>query len=170
MQLLLRRSQAKTTFGRPVFKLWAKLEFEGDEDTLIRHYRFESAMLIEAEQPGLLRRSILVGGGVWLLVLMVLGGVSLQLGGIVGFVAGLAAGWLFFDRTRETVFVKDLIHGRFFDCYSVIDLARKEAWLGLITSFLRQVMESARHWDGTEAMPIDALSKQEAKFVVIRGL
>jgi len=170
MQLLLRRSQAKTTFGRPVFKLWAKLEFEGDEEAIIKRYSFQSAILIERSQPSLLRRSGLVGVIFMAVVVAVLADFGWQLAGTLGVLGGLAAGWLYFDRNRETIFVKDLIHGRFFDCGSIIDLVRKEAWLGIVTSFLRQVMESAKHWDGTEAMPIDALSKQEAKYVVIRGL
>ena len=70
----------------------------------------------------------------------------------------------------ETIYVKDLIHGRYFACPSIIELARKEAWLGVVSSFLRQVMESAKYWDGTEVVPVDALSRAEAKFVVIRGI
>ena len=62
------------------------------------------------------------------------------------------------------------MHGRYFKCRSVIDLARKEASLGVISSFLRQVMESAKTWDGAEVHDIEALSREEAKSVVIRGL
>jgi len=171
MQLLFKRSQASSRLlGRPTFKLWAQIEFENDEAELIRYYRFERTKLVEAVQPGLLRRSALFGAAVLVICFIFLAGTSWQMAGAIGTIGGLAAGWLYFDRNRETIFVKDLIHGRYFDCKSVIELARKEAWLGLITSFLRQVMESAKHWDGTEAVPIDALSKQEAKFVVIRGL
>jgi hypothetical protein len=170
MQLLLRRSQTKPFFRRPVFKLWAQLEFEHDEVALIQHYRFQGARLIETVQPGLLRRSAFAGGITLAFLTAALWQTNIQLAGIVGAVGGLAVGWLYYDFNRETIYVKDLIHGRFFRCRSVIELARKEAWLGVVTSFLRQVMESAKHWDGTEAVPIDALSKEEAKYAVIRGL
>jgi len=171
MQLLFKRSQGKTAIlSRPVFRLYARIEFEDDEEAIVDHYRFESAKLIEAVQPGLVRNTVLIGFVVFLICLALLAGLDRQLAFGAGLLGGIAAGWLYFDRNRETIFVKDLIHGRYFDCKSVIELARKEAWLGLITSFLRQVMESAKHWDGTEAMPIAALSKQEAKYVVIRGL
>ncbi|MEJ8574155.1 hypothetical protein [Microbaculum marinum] len=171
MQLLLKRSQGTTAIlARPVFRLYARVEFEDDEEAIVKRYRFESAKLIVAIQPGLLRRSALVAAAVFVTCFILLARTSWQLAGLLGVVGGGAAGWLYFDRARETIFVKDLIHGRYFECKSIIELARKEAWLGLITSFLRQVMESAKHWDGTEAVPIDALSKQEAKYVVIRGL
>lgn len=171
MQLLFRRSQGRSTFGKPVFKLWAQMEFEDDEHTIISHYRFENAKLIEAFEPSLIRRSLLAGAGIFILASIVLWiPMGFQYGLLTGFIFGCLAGWLYFDRHRETIYVRDLIHGRTFDCRSVIDLARKEAWLELITAFLRQVMETARNWDGTEAVPIDALSKQEAKYVVIRGL
>lgn len=173
MKLLFRRSQAKTIFGRPVFKLWARMEFEDDEHELVRYYRFEAAKLIEVIQPGLIQRSILAGFGAFSLCLIGLWAVNVvgfELMLISSFVLGLAGGWIYFDRRRETIFVRDLIHGRYFKCRSIIDLARKEAWLELITSFLRQVLETAKYWDGTEAVPIDALSKQEAKYMVISGL
>lgn len=172
MQLLFRRSQGRGKWGRPNFKLWAQMEFEDDEETIISHYRFENAKLIEAIEPSLLRRSILVGLGTFVaatIVFIVLG-LAVTAAMLMALAATLPIGWLYFDRNRETIYVRDLIHGRTFDCRSVIDLARKEAWLELITAFLRQVMETARYWDGTEAVPIDALSKQEAKYVVIKGL
>lgn len=170
MKLLLKRTQSKSKLGMPIFKLWAQIEFEDDEEALIRHYRFAGAKLIEAFQPGLVRRSAIVGVAVFLICLVSLWGMSFQIASGGGLVLGGLLGWLYYDHNRETIFVKDLIHGRYFRCDSVIDLARKETWLGVVTSFLRQVMESAKYWDGTEVVPIDALSKAEAKFVVIRGL
>lgn len=170
MQLLFRRSQGRSTFGKPIFKLWAQMEFENDERTIINHYHFENTKLIEAIQPGLLRRSALVGLVAFIVCMIVFSRLGFQISALLGLFAAGGAAWIYFDQNRETIFVNDLIHGRTFDCRSVIDLARKEAWLELITAFLRQVMETARHWDGTEAVPIDALSKQEAKYVVIKGL
>lgn len=176
MKLLLRRSQSLTRlpeglarFRRPVFKLWAMLEFEGDEQKLIDTYHFADTMLIEAIQPTLIRNTAIIGVGAFVVAYLLFSGAGF-FGILLALAAGGGAGWIYFDRTRETIFVRDLLHGRYFDCKSVIALARKEAWLGVVTSYLRQVMESAKHWDGTEVREIEALSKEEAKLVAIRGL
>ncbi len=31
-------------------------------------------------------------------------------------------------------------------------------------------MESAKHWDGTETIDVEALPKEQAKYVMIKGL
>jgi len=82
----------------------------------------------------------------------------------------IGRGYHYFHKHRGTILVRDLIHGRYFACDSVIDLARKEAWLETICAYFRQVMESAKHWDGTAHIPIEALPKDEARQVIIRGL
>lgn len=171
MQLLFRREQTAGRVGQVKFQLWSKVELDDDETKIVKRYRFENAVLIEAVQPTLIRRSILIGAGV-LVVLM--GLLFSSLGGtgafLVGILGGGGAGYFYFHQKRETIFVRDLIHGRYFSCPSVIELARKEAWLNLITSFLRQVMESAKHWHGTESLDVEALPKDEAKLVIIKGL
>mgnify|MGYP003626768741 CR=1 FL=1 len=171
MNLLFRRSQAWGKMGGAKFKLWGKVELNEDEQEIVKKYRFDNAMLIEAIQPKLVRNSVAIG----VLVFLAAAGISASLFGTpvgvtVGVVAACAAGYGYFHEKRETIYVKDLIHGRHFTCDSVIDLARKEAWLETITAFLRQVMESAKHWDGTERYPIEALPKDEARQVIIRGL
>jgi hypothetical protein len=88
----------------------------------------------------------------------------------LGLAGGAGAAYFYYDRNRESVFVRDLIHGRHFACDSIVDLARKEAWLASVVSVLRQIMESAKHWDGTETIPIEALSKEEAKYIALKGL
>ena len=79
-------------------------------------------------------------------------------------------GWWYANEKRETIYVRDLMHGRNFKCDSVVDLARKEAWLATVVSFLRQVMETAKHWDGTESHKVEPLPKDEARQVILRGL
>ncbi len=171
MKLLFKRSQSTDTTNRAVFKLWAQIEFEGDEAEIVRRYHFENALLIDAMQPGFLRTVAIIGVGaafVCLAILWSIGGIPWPM--LWSLLVGAGAAWLYYDRFRQSIYVRDLVHGRYFDCNSVVELARKEAWLGVVTSFLRQVMESAKQWDGTEILPIEALSKAEAKLVVIRGL
>lgn len=171
MKLLFKREQSGGTVGQATFQLWTKVELDEDEAEIVKRYRFDNAILIAAIQPTLLRNAILIGAGVFLVLLGLLlpsmGGTGAPL---IAIVAAGAAGYFYFNQKRETIYVRDLIYGRYFSCPSVVELARKEAWLSIITSFLRQVMESAKHWDGTEALDVEALPKDEAKLVIIKGL
>lgn len=176
MKLLLKRSQTLShlpevlaRFRRPIFKLWVRLEFEGDEQALIDKYQFKDTALIAAIQPTLVRNTAIIGVAAFVIGYFIFSGLGF-FGILVALAGGAGAGWYYFDRTRETIYVRDLIHGRYFDCNSVIALARQEAWLGVVTAYLRQVMESAKHWDGAEIREIEAMSKEEAKLVAIRGL
>jgi len=171
MDLLFKREQTSGTMGAVKFKLWGKVELDEDEQAIVKRYRFDNAVLIAAIQPKLIRICLIIAVGVFILVLGIFASftsdaVAVALSTIV---SGGVAYW-YFDKNRETIFVKDLIHGRYFKCDSVVELARKEAWLEVVTSFLRQVMESAKHWDGTERHAIEALPKDEARQVIIKGL
>jgi len=172
MQLLFKRQQTSSNTGSPQFKLWSKIELDEGETSIVKQYKLDKAVLIEAAQPGLVRRSTIVGIAVLVLVCGILypsmGTTTLAL--IIALCGGIAAGYFYYDRQRETVYIRDLMHGRYFSCRSVIELARKEAWLGTIVAYLRQVMESAKQWDGTEAVPIPVLSKEDAKELIVRGL
>jgi len=170
MDLLFRREQRKWT-TRVDFLLWGKVELDEEEQALVTRYDFDGAVLIEAVQPDLLRKGIYAGIGVFLIFELLIGRLlGVGLGGLLGLAAAAFGGWLYIDKHRETIFVRDLIHGRNFKCDSVIELARKEAWLTTIVGYLRQVMESAKHWDGTEQFRIEPLPKEEARLVMIRGL
>ncbi len=171
MELLFQREQTAGRIGRVKFKLWGKIQLDMDEERIVRRYQFDEAMLIEVYQPTLFRRSLLAAT----LAFVVAGAfasteLSLGVSVAVGLAAGAAVGFWYYTEKRETIFVKDLIRGRHFSCDSVVELARKEAWLTYVTSFLRQVMESAKHWDGVERHTIEALPKDEARQVIIRGL
>ena len=171
MELLFKREQTSGKLARVSFKLWGKVELDPDEQAIVKRYRFDEAILIAAIQPNLLRKTIFISVGVFVLVF---GFIAMSWNTGAGFVVGVLAaggmGYWYLNEKRETIFVKDLIHGRHFTCDSVIELARKEAWLELITAYLRQVMESAKHWDGTERHSIKALPKDEAREVILRGL
>ena len=82
---------------------------------------------------------------------------------------GIACGYIYYTQKRETIYVKDLLHGRKFKCKSVIELARKEAFLESITNYFRQVVESAKHWDGQEARPITPMPPEDAKRFILSG-
>lgn len=171
MELLFKREQTAGRVVRVQFKLWGKVELDEDEQRLVDRYRLNDAILIAVIQPKLWRRTILIGIGAFFLAGAILqlvfpSGIAL----LFSVAAGIAGGYFYLNEKRETIFVKDLLHGRHFSCDSVVELARKEAWLETVVAYLRQVMESAKHWDGTERHTIEPLPKDEARQVILRGL
>lgn len=170
MELLFKREQTAGKVGRVKFRLWGKIELDENETAVVSHYSFDDAVLIDSWQPELIRKSIFIAIGVFVLTVSMFWS-SMGFGGalFIGVMFGGGAGYFYYDYNRETIFVKDLMHGRYFSCGSVVELARKEAWLETATAFLRQVMESAKHWDGTERRPVEVLPKDEAKRVILRG-
>lgn len=170
MDLLFKREQTPGKLSRVNFKLWGKIELDEDEQAIVKRYRFDEAVLIEAIQPRLLRNTIIVAIVVFVICLAIFTGMFGRFGPILSILAGIGAGYWYFNEKRETVFVKDLLHGRHFTCDSVVELARKEAWLETIVGFLRQVMESAKHWDGTDRHQIEPLPKDEARQVILKGI
>ena len=170
MELLFKREQTSGKMGRVNFKLWGKLEVTEDEQALINRYRFDESILIGADDRALLTAAIKLGGIVFVIAALLL---TYMLNGTMGFFGGAAAGvgagyWLMNEK-RETIFVKDLLHGRNFTCESVVELAKKEAWLEGACGVFRQVMESAKHWDGVERHTIDPLPKEQAKDLILRA-
>lgn len=171
MDILFKREQTPGKIGRVNFKLWGKLELTEDEQEIVRRYKFDDAVLIEAIQPNLIRNTILFSIAAFFIGGALLGAIiSASLAPLFAIISAIGGGYWFFNEKRETIFVKDLLHGRYFTCKSVIELARKEAWLETITGFLRQVMESAKHWDGTARHTIEPLPKDEARQVIIKGI
>ena len=169
MDLLFKREQSNAASGGVNFKLWGKIELDEDEKSIVSKYKFDQAILIFADQPGLLRKSIFIGLGAMVAAMVLLNQMGMM-GALIALAAGIGAGYWWYHQKRETIYVKDLLHGRHFGCDSVVELARKEAWLGYVVSFLRQVMESAKHWDGTERHTVEPLPKDEARQVIIKGL
>ena len=169
MDLLFKREQNNAASGGVNFKLWGKIELDEDEKSIVSKYKFDQAILIFADQPGLLRKSIFIGIGAMVAAMVLLNQMGMM-GAVIALAAGIGAGYWWYHQKRETIYVKDLLHGRHFNCDSVVELARKEAWLGYVVSFLRQVMESAKHWDGTERHTVEPLPKDEARQVIIKGL
>ncbi|MBP6379870.1 MAG: hypothetical protein KA312_05580 [Sphingorhabdus sp.] len=171
MELLFKREQTTNQRLRVNFKLWGKLEVTEDERALINRYRFDEAVLIGSDDRHLLRSAVKLGAVVFviaalLITYMLSSGTFGFLGGVA---AGVGAGYWHMNEKRETIFVKDMLHGRNFTCDSVIELAKKEAWLEGACALFRQVMESAKHWDGVERHTIEPLPKDQAKELILRA-
>ena len=167
MNLLFKREQGTSNWGRVNFKLWSKVELDEDELEIVKRYKFDQAELISAFQPGLLRRALVFGAVIAAVMSIIL--VKLGVVGIfIGIAAGGATGYLWFHQNRETIFVKDLIHGRHFACGSVVALAKQEQFVTDAVGVLRQIMESAKHWDGTETIAVPVLPKDEARQFIVQ--
>ena len=163
MELLFKRDQGKGKLGGISFTLWGKIELAEDEREIVNRYHFDKAIMVEGAQPSLLKTTGLLSFGVFILAFGVISAVgNASVGLILGLLAAAGFGYWYFNEKRETIFVSDLLHGRNFKCDNVIALAREEARLTGVASVLRQVMESAKHWDGTQAITIDPLPKEEA--------
>lgn len=171
MDLLFKREQTLGKTGKVNFKLWGKLEPSEDETALISRYRFDEAILIGADDRLLLQAAIKLGGIVFVISALLFAYLlsSGSLGFFLGLAAGVGAGYWLMNEKRETIFVKDLLHGRNFKCDSVVELAKKEAWLEGACAMFRQVMESAKHWDGVEKHTIEPLPKEQARELILRA-
>jgi hypothetical protein len=171
MELLFKREQTIGKLSRVNFKLWGKLEVTEDEQALIKLYRFNQAVLIGADDRHLLRSAAKWGAAAFVIVSAFLSYLlsSTGLGMMIGLGAGVGVGYLYMNEKRETIMVQDLLWGRNFTCDSVIELAKKEAWLEGACSMFRQVMESAKNWDGVERHTIDPLPKEQARELILRA-
>ena len=171
MELLFKREQTPGKLSRVSFKLWGKLEPDTDEQALIDRYRFDESILIGSDDSDLMRGAIKLGTIIFVIAAALI--TYLLSNGTFGFVGGLAAGvgagYWHMNEKRETIFVKDLLHGRNFTCHSVVDLAKKEAYIDGACEVFRQVMESAKHWDGVERHSIAPLPKEQARELILRA-
>lgn len=173
MELLFKRKQTSEGMRGVRFKLWAKLELDEEELRMIDHYRLDHAILIEGDESELIKWSIVIGVAAWLLFGSTIGlvmtfAVGFVLAAILSLCVGIGAGFWWFNEKRETIMVNDLIQGRHFKCKSVIELAKKEAWLQGTVAAFRQVMEGSKHWDGTEQLSVPVLPPEEARDLLAR--
>ncbi len=177
MNLLFERRQKPGTVtlvplqfgGGPLFTLWAKAEFTEDEYALLQKYRFNDALLIADDWLAMLQRSfrtaVMLGFVAWWLLFAFFSwSVSTSLAVLLVLI--LTA--VYYNELREHIYVRDLVHGRVFRCFSIVELVQKEEYLKGITAYLRQVLETAKHWDGREVVPVPTLTPQEAKALVAK--
>lgn len=170
MDLLFKREQTMRNMARVQFTLWAKLEPNEEEQALIERYRFDHSVLIGSDDSELVGKAMRIGALIFVITTSLLSYSmsNITLGLLGGAILGTLVGWIYLNELRETIYVRDLLHGRRFKCESVVELAKKEAWLEGACGVLRQVMESAKHWDGVEHITIDPLPKQDAKDLIVR--
>lgn len=177
MNLLLKRAQKPGTitlvplqFGAgPLFTLWAKAEFTEEEYELILRYRFNDALIVADDWIVMLRRSartaLILGVAAWWILYMFF---SWAVTTSITMVLILALTAVYYNELREHIYVRDLVHGRTFRCFSIVELVQKEEYLKGICAYLRQVLETAKQWDGQEVVPVPTLTPQEAKALVAK--
>lgn len=169
MKLLLKREQTTGRVGRVNFKLWAKIEIDDDERALMNRYKFDQALLMGEDDPSLLRKSGFYGLLIAAVAYVILNTIfPMNLALLFGLAAGGGFTYWYYNEKRDQVFVRDLLHGRHFKCPGIIDLTKKEAEVSEITAIFRQVMESARHWGGTQTEDIPVLSRDEARELILK--
>lgn len=172
MELLFKREQNSGLSGRITFMLWAKLELSPDEQALVDRYNFDATALIAVDEDKLKQKSIRIGVVVAMIAAaLISAGSTTDITNtlLVSAFIGAASGYWYMNEKRQSIFVKDLLIGRTFKCFSVIELAKEEAWLQGACGVFRQVMESAKHWDGVERHTIDPLPKERAKELILRA-
>lgn len=170
MKILMRHEQTKGLFRSVRFKLWGKIELEGDEHKIIERYDFDQAALIIEHIEGLLKWAIITGIVAIAPAFFIWAGfLGRAIGTPLAILTGAFVGWFVYDRFRETVYVKDLLHGRHFRCRSIIEVSVQEERLKQMLAFLRSVMESAKHWGGTETTDVPPLDPEAAKRIMLKN-
>ena len=181
MNLLLNRDQHSAALftliplrlgSGVMFKLHAELELDDEEKQLMQKYRFANAALVTSDLFEDIKRAFrpaLILGALTMILFSWFG--SFATGWTLGTLVTLVMTGVYFKTERELILVRHLMDGgRTFRCDSIIELIQKEAYLQYISQYLRQVLESAKHWHDREVMPIDPLDKDAAKQAVLKRL
>ena len=179
MHLLLSRDQKAGSFslipprigGGVTFTLTAQLQLEPHEMELLKRYALLSSPIIVSnlleDIKNALKPSWVLGfiaGAISGLVLPV------HLSMLFGVFITLLMTAIYFEKLRENLTVDQLLeNGRTFYCFSVRELIEKEAYLEGACSYLRQLLESAKHWGDREAIPIPPLDREAAKQAVLHA-
>ena len=181
MNLLLSRNQKSASvfsliplrIGSGVtFTLLAELELDAEEDALLKKYNLTKAPLVVSDTIEDLKmafRPALLLGLVAFVVFWFISSFTSAVSLAVLVTLGMTV--VYFRALREQIIVSDLMAGgRKFRCDSIVELIQKEAYLEGVCSYLRQVLESAKHWDDREVVSIPPLKKEEAKLAVLKAL
>ena len=169
MKLLLKRVQSTNQVGKIHFKLWAKIEVDADEKALISRYKFDQSLLIGEYNFSLRRNTTIAALVIGFLIAFIADFFfPINLALLIGLIGGGGFGYWYYNEKRERLYVKDLMHGRDFKCPGIIELTKKEAEISEVTAIFRQVMESAKHWGGTQTEDIPVLTREEARAVILK--
>ena len=181
MKLLLDRDQSGSSVFQLVplrigsgvtFTLKAELELDAEEDALLRKYNLTKAPLVISDPIEDLKqasRPALMLGLITFVVIWFLIGFSTAIG--LAILVTLIMTGVYFRELREQLIVSDLMAGgKKFRCDSIVALIQKEAYVEGVCAYLRQVLESAKHWHDREAIAIQPLNKEEAKRAVLSAL
>lgn len=179
MNLLLNRDQKSAALfsliplrigSGVIFHLRAELELDDEENSLLKKYRFEKAPLVLSDPIDDLKqafRPAMLLGFVSFVVFWFL--TSFTTGISLAILVTLIMTGVYFKTLREQIIVRDLLDGgRTFRCDSIVDLIKKEAYIEGVCQYLRQVLESARHWHDREKIDIPPLDKELAKQLVAK--
>lgn len=179
MNILFKREQSNAAFSLVplrigsgvIFKLHAELELDEDENELVKQYKLSQVALVLSDPMEDLKRAFrpaMIVAFLAFLFFYLLGGFGTAF--FMGFVIFLIMSVVYFKAMREQILLSHLLDGgRTFQCDSVVELIQKEAYLETVCSYLRQVLESAKHWDDRESIPIMPLPKEAAKAAVLKG-
>ncbi len=155
-----------------MFHLHAELELDEEEKQLMQKYGFAKAPLVVSDPIDDLKmafRPALLLGIIAFIVMWILGSASTAL--TLSMLVILIMTVVYFKTMREQILVSDLLGGgRTFRCDSILALIQKEAYLEWVSEYLRQVLESAKHWHDRETIPIKPLNKADAKQAVLKRL
>ncbi|MCP4284495.1 MAG: hypothetical protein GY792_08595 [Gammaproteobacteria bacterium] len=154
------------------FTLHATLELDQEEEALLRKYNLTKAVLVESNfYDDLIQsfRPAMLLGLVTFVVIWFFASFSTSLG--LALLVTLVMTGVYFKTLREQIVVSELMAGgRKFRCDSIVALIQKEAYVEGVCSYLRQVLESAKHWHDREVVGIPPLKKEEAKLAVLKAL
>lgn len=153
------------------FTLQAQLQLDQEEAALLKRYNLISAPLVYSDILDDLRSSFrpaMLLASLVLIVCWIVGQFLLGIG--LAFLTVPMMTFVYFTLLRENLTVNDLLSGgRIFYCHSVRDLIEKEAYLEGNCQYLRQLLESAKHWGDREAIDILPLDKEAAKQAVLQA-
>jgi len=139
------------------FSLQVSATLSQKETHLLKEYSFEDAILVEGDLVGLvrdaLRYAVIYATAASLLLLPILGFFA---GGFMTGLVFLAVLAYAYNQLREQIKVRDLINGRWFHCYSVVELLEKEAFLHDAAIKLSAVLEASANWKGEDSLIISA--------------
>ncbi len=171
MKILMRRTQKPhwLFWWRVIFDLWCELELEPEERQLIDRYEFHKARLIIYQQENLLRNALITGAAVAFIVFFAVGYYfGRQAGGYFALVAGAFATWVHYDYFRLTIWVRDLMYGRMYECHDIVSLVVREEDLKNLVANFRRVMEAAKNWGGNSVYDVPAVDEELTRKIILK--